>query len=446
MSFSSGAGAGRAPALPWLAALTAPEAGELAALDADVRRAAVALLALGVMLQRLLSNERPTRVALPAQGDEPRLVPYLISGPSLVGYSRDLGMGQALKTVDIPRGGYLRASLVTDTAGASAVGRVTLIGPARVSVGSPGARVIDLHLEGGLLLARVVPGQGRTVRVTTGAVTTTVLGTVFAVEARRGGPVQVAVARGVVKVETSGRSAARVTAGQRWSEGSSRVEAVGKKMRGLLAEHQRGLEPSPPAEAGILLLSGTPMPATARLGSEVIARTPLAALLPVGAATVSIFVDDHHSATLTTQIVQGKVTRLGYSLEPRSPRPPRDASTDRPTQQDPRPGRTGGVTMSPTRPRHRSRHDARPRRQPGKPVPTPGPRKTTPAPDSGAHKLTVQPETAERLYQQAEQALRAGSRARAKRLLTRLVKRFASDPLASTARLEMARLAYDRGD
>ena len=67
--------------------------------------AAVVLLALGVLLQRSLRPEQPSTRAALARTEDPRLVPYLISGPSLVGMSTDLGMGKAQRAVDIPRGG-----------------------------------------------------------------------------------------------------------------------------------------------------------------------------------------------------------------------------------------------------------------------------------------------------------------------------------------------------
>lgn len=411
--------------------------------------AAVVLLALGVMLQRLLRPEpKSTRGAVVARANDPRLVPYLISGPSLVGYSTELGMGQALKAVDIPRGGHLRAALVAGTAGPWSrrmVGRVTLIGPARVSVKARGAGAMELHLQGGLLLARVIPGRGRIVRVKTGAVTTEVLGTVFAVEARRGSPVQVAVARGLVAVDVDGGAATRVAAGQRWSKDASSVRAMGPRMKRLLADHQRGLEPSPPAESGTLLLSGMPMSATARLGREVIGRSPLAALLPTGQATVSLSAPDHHPSTITAQILRGRVARLGYSLEAVSPEPT-GAGELSPIQGAPVDGST------PPAPRQVRRT------RPGRAITTtgavpstapdsgPAARAPAPSPDAGVTKIPVKPESAETLYQRAEQALRSGSSSRARGMLTQLLRRHATDPLASTALLDLARLDFNQGN
>ena len=431
-----------------------PRAGGRVLRVAAWAAAALVVLALGVLLQRQLRPEpSPTPGANLAAASDPRLVPYLISGPSLVGYSTDLGVGKALRAVDIPRGGYLRAALVAGPAGPWSrrlVGRVTLVGPARVSAVGRGAKKMELRLEGGLLLARVIPGQGRTVRVTSGAVTTTVLGTVFAVEARRGSPVQVAVSRGVVSVAVDGSAPIRVAAGQRWSRGATSVQPLGPVMKRLLTDHQRGLEPSLPKESGTLLLSGSPMAARARLGRDVIGKTPLAALLPVGPATVSLSAQDHHSATITAQIQRGKVARLGYSLEAR---PGGRSKADGPVPVEPTPADQPVPTKSlegqdraappARRPGHRARPDEAAAAAGAADASV---RPQAPAPDMGVSQTVVKPETAETLYRRAEQAMRAGTRARARDLLTQLLQRFAADPLASTALLELATLAYDRGD
>jgi TolA-binding protein len=382
--------------------------------------AAAVLIVLGAVLIRELQPER--RPVVVAARAEPRLVPYMVSGSSLLTVA-DPGLGKERSMLAVPPGGRMRAALLSGAKEPSwaqrLAGRITLVGPARVRV-SRSRRELRLQLEEGVLLAQVTASkQGRVVRISTGDVEVKVVGTLFSVEALPEQPIRVAVTRGAVDVRVAGGTAARVRGGQAWTRrGSSGVLGrLDDARKQLLTEHDRSVAPSAPRTCGTLALSGVPEQARAGLGRAELGQTPLVALLPVGPATVTFRAPGHHATQVTVQISAGQVTRLGYALNrvPDVPQPVAPASEE------------------PVRPRARPSPAAPPMATPDAATST-----STIAPDAGPP-----PPTAEDLYREAERALRDGDRGRARSVLGRLVREFPADALAPTARLELARLAYD---
>ena len=132
---------------------------------------------------------------------------------------------------------------------------------------------------------------------------------------------------------------------------------------------------------------------------------------------------EHHTTRITVQISAGRVTRLGYTLNRL------DRAADLPA-----PAAPAEPTVAPARSRPRSRAV---KAAPTKEM-TPDASTTASGPDAGPP-----PPTAEDLYREAERALRGGDRGRARSMLGRLVREFPADALTPTARLELARLAYD---
>jgi hypothetical protein len=121
--------------------------------------------------------------------------------------------------------------------------RLTLVGAGRVSVlAAPRDGDIELALDGGRLLVEYDGHAGGTLRVRSPGAITTVVGTVFAVEAIGAGS-RVAVTRGRVRTEdVSGRNA-EVPAGTSWTSADGRAAPIPADLATALAEHQAGWAP-----------------------------------------------------------------------------------------------------------------------------------------------------------------------------------------------------------
>jgi TolA-binding protein len=388
--------------------------------------AAAVVIALGVLLVRELQPDHRPAVAARVG---PGLAPYLVSGSSLLTVA-DPGLGEERSVVAVPPGAMLRAALLSGAEEPSwarrLAGRITLVGPARLRVSSRSRRELRLRLEEGVLLAQVTPVSraGRVVHIATGDVEVRVVGTLFSVEALPEKPTRVAVARGAVDVRVAGGAAARVRKGQAWIRrgASGVVGSLDRALEQLLQHHDRSVAPSAPATCGTVALSGVPEHARAGLGRAELGQTPLVALLPVGSATLTFRAAEHHTTRITVQISAGRVTRLGYTLNRL------DRAADLPA-----PAAPARPTGAPARSRPQSRAvKAAPKEM------TPDASTTASGPDAGPP-----PPTAEDLYREAERALRGGDRGRARSMLGRLVREFPADALTPTARLELARLAYD---
>jgi hypothetical protein len=115
--------------------------------------------------------------------------------------------------------------------------RLTLVGAGRVSV-LPVARAgeVELALENGRLLVDFDGRGGGTLRVRAAGTVTTVVGTLFAVEATRSGS-RVAVARGHVRTEDASGRVWQIDTGRSWSSADGRVVAIAGDLATALSEH-----------------------------------------------------------------------------------------------------------------------------------------------------------------------------------------------------------------
>jgi ferric-dicitrate binding protein FerR (iron transport regulator) len=116
--------------------------------------------------------------------------------------------------------------------------RLTLVGAGRVSVlPAPRDGDIELALDGGRLLVEYDGHAGGTLRVRSPGAVTTVVGTVFAVEAVGTGS-RVAVTRGRVRTEDASGRKAEVPAGISWTSADGRSAPIPDDLANALAEHQ----------------------------------------------------------------------------------------------------------------------------------------------------------------------------------------------------------------
>jgi ferric-dicitrate binding protein FerR (iron transport regulator) len=116
--------------------------------------------------------------------------------------------------------------------------RLTLVGAGRVSV-LPVARAseIELALESGRLLVDFDGHDGGTLRIRAAGAVTTVVGTLFAVEANGSGS-RVAVARGHVRTRDAAGHVWQIAAGSSWSSADGRLTPIGGELAAALADHE----------------------------------------------------------------------------------------------------------------------------------------------------------------------------------------------------------------
>jgi ferric-dicitrate binding protein FerR (iron transport regulator) len=118
--------------------------------------------------------------------------------------------------------------------------RLTLVGAGRVSVlAAAHDGDIELALDGGRLLVEYDGHTGGTLRVRSPGAITTVVGTVFAVEAIGAGS-RVAVTRGQVRTEDTAGRRTPVSAGTSWTSADGRSAPIPDDLAKALAEHQSG--------------------------------------------------------------------------------------------------------------------------------------------------------------------------------------------------------------
>jgi hypothetical protein len=184
--------------------------------------AAVVAMTLAVLV--VFHGSRPPTPRAPAQGAPALLAPYRAAGAPALGPSTSLLA--------------LAGERVRATFGSRV--RVTLVGPGRASV-VPAARPddVELALDGGRLLVDYDGHAGGTLRVRSPGAVTTVVGTLFAVEAGPSGS-RVAVARGRVRTQDAAGHVWQVAAGNTWTSAEGRLSPISDELAAALVRHEAG--------------------------------------------------------------------------------------------------------------------------------------------------------------------------------------------------------------
>lgn len=151
--------------------------------------------------------------------------------------------------------------------------RLTLVGPGRVAVvSSAGAADVELALDGGRLLVDYDGHAGGTLRVRSPGAVTTVVGTLFAVEAGPSGS-RVAVARGRVRTEDGAGRVWQVAAGDSWDVAEGRLSPISDELAAALVRHEAGwtapADPLPAAREGPAQVAAGPSAPPARVRPDV---------------------------------------------------------------------------------------------------------------------------------------------------------------------------------
>jgi len=150
--------------------------------------------------------------------------------------------------------------------------RLTLVGPGRLSV-MAAARPdeFELALDSGRLLVDYDGHLGGTLRVRSPGAVTTVVGTLFAVEAGPWGS-RVAVARGRVRTGDASGQAVQVAAGDSWSSADGSISPISDELAAALVRHEAGWTAvAEPVVAG----PGAPLAAAPRSASPARERSDL---------------------------------------------------------------------------------------------------------------------------------------------------------------------------
>ena len=302
--------------------------------------------------------------------------------------------------LEVPVGAVVRASVDRYTV-------LTVIGPAQLVVETV-APQISLRLESGLLVGEYEHHPGGTLRVHSPGATTTVVGTLFAVQAIGVGESRVAVRRGAVVVEGRGQ-AVQLRAGWSWSSGAVARSEIPAALEEPLAAHAAaGLAPSHgPA------LNGNRAHPTLRsrpVGQSV-------AALPERAA--------RRSPEPSQALVQVGAVLPEYAASPASERSP---------GAQPRDPRAIDPAIDPAKDSAKD-----PAKDPAKDSAKDPAKDNTVAAAGGQRPRTEVSATADALYAEAEAAMRAGDRAAVRRHLTEVIRRFPRDGLADAALYELAR-------
>jgi len=358
--------------------------------------------------------QHPPTPPSPAAGPVVLLSPYLYSGPG----SERQSMAPASR-LSVPADARARAMIGTRV-------RLTLVGPGTVSIAeSVSERDIDLTLVGGRLLVDYDGQGGGTLRVRSPGTVTTVVGTLFCVDAANG-ETRIAVSRGRVHAQT--RTAARdLATGTAWLASGGDVTPIPRDVARALAEHE--LSPPPPiGEYGIVLVGAPggaahPSSALSRKASTVtldgrsLAAAPLVARISAGSHLVN-----EGGRRRAIDVAGGTIVQL----EGTSPRAPRAESSARLAPPSPPP--------------------ADPRVAPAPAAPAPGGSTSDDARPAGAVQAPPQRPDLEATYAAAEAAMRAGARDEARRMLQSIVAEDPLDARAEAALLDLARIALADGN
>jgi hypothetical protein len=246
------------------------------------RTAGMAVLVLGVgamTAAAVLSARHVVRPASPvtpavAVVQEPRLlVPYLYSGTG----AEEQTLGATRRLV-VSMGARVRATIGTRV-------RLTLVGPGELAIEQNAeSHTIGLVLDRGQLLVDY-DGRGRgSLHVRSPGAVTTVVGTLFSVEALNKAT-RVAVARGRVLTEAAG-AVHTIVAGAAWSAGEGTVAPMSRDVAVALAEHDES-PPPPIGEYGIVRVDSAQPSAPSRasalaLDGRLLGELPVIARVPAG--------------------------------------------------------------------------------------------------------------------------------------------------------------------
>jgi ferric-dicitrate binding protein FerR (iron transport regulator) len=210
----------------------------------------------------------------PLVAREPRLLaPYLYSGAGADEQTLD-----AASRLVVRAGARVRATIGTRV-------RLTLVGPGSVAV-APGADDggIDLALQEGRLFVDYDGHGGGALRVRSPGALTTVVGTLFAVEAVAD-TTRVSVARGRVRTEAAGVDHT-IVAGAAWSATDGAVDRMPADVAQALADHDAS-PPPPVGEYGLVRVDADSPGAAGRapvptLDGLALAAAPAVARVPAG--------------------------------------------------------------------------------------------------------------------------------------------------------------------
>lgn len=332
--------------------------------------------------------------AAPAAMREPSLmVPYIYSGPGADEQTLDPS-----RRLVVGAGARVRAAIGTRV-------RLTLVGPGAVTV-APASQDggIELVLERGRLLVDFEGRGAAPLRVRSPGALTTVVGTLFAVEAEEGAT-RVAVVRGRIRVQSAAGKNHTVVAGDACTAADGAVARISAEIAQALAEHDAS--PAPPVgEYGIVHVEAG-SPALLALDGRTLAGPgmPIVARVPAGSHVL-----DAAGEQLRVDVGGGHTVRV---------------QRDSPLWNAP-----AGTVSGRGRPRDESKET---RRQPR----APSPPSIRPQAAAG---------TAEAAYLAAEGAMRSGARVDAQRALENVVTRDADGRWSEAALLDLARLALEGGD
>jgi hypothetical protein len=240
--------------------------------------AAIAAAAAAFVLGR--HEWRPAVVATPA----PRPAPVVAREPRLLAPYLYSGAGADEQTLDATSHLVVRAGARVRAAIGTRV-RLTLVGPGSIAVGPAAADGgIDLLLHEGRLFVDYDGSGGGTLRVRSPGAVTTVVGTLFAVEAVAD-MTRVSVARGRVRTDAAG-TPHTIVAGAAWSATDGALDHMPADVAQALADHDAS-PPPPVGEYGLVRVDadstgaavGTPVPT---LDGLALAATPTVARVPAG--------------------------------------------------------------------------------------------------------------------------------------------------------------------
>lgn len=341
--------------------------------------------------------------AAPVEVSTAVIAPYLVAGTASVEY-----LEGRRSRLEVPAGGLVRAEI-----GRGA--RVALVGPAAIGVVRNDDSGLTVSVERGVFLCDYDHRSGRTLRILSPETETLVTGTLFAIEVRGHGT-RVSVARGSVSV-TRDRQTVRVASGRALSSESPTDRPLEAATAALLAQHDVSIRPAS-GSAGVLSLSADARAGSAWIDDHLLGDPPVTARLPSGRAHIAF-----------APAATAKPTPRGPTL--RGPAQVIDTVV--------LPGKST-VALAGT-PEASGRGREQIRRDPAPPE-APGPSRAVAHVEEDRLRDEPPSETPSLTYQEAERKMRDRDLGGAKRVLQSLVQKFPQDPLANTARYELARAAF----